>query len=71
MEGRGRLDFKLAQAIPQTLKPRRDPQTCEPRHYLNSLLNNGLNSEPHFKLTKLAHAGSFYSLPFDLIGCHK
>lgn len=61
------LDFKLAWAFPETLKPIRAPQTCEPRRYLNSLLNNGPDGEPHFKLTKLALVGTFYSLPLTLL----
>jgi hypothetical protein len=34
---------------------------------LNSLLNNGLDGEARFKLTKLALVGSFYSLPLTLL----
>lgn len=61
----------LAQAFPHTLKPIRDPRTCEPRRYLNTLVNNGLDGELHFKLTKLACARRFLFFALDLIGCHK
>lgn len=59
--------FQTCIGFPETLKPIRAPQTCEPRRYLNSLLNNGLDGEPHFKLTKLALVGTFYSLPLTLL----
>lgn len=61
------LGFRRASAFPETLKSIRAPQTWGPRCSLNSLLNNGLDGEPHFKLTKLALVSTFYSLPLTLL----
>lgn len=55
--------FQTCIGCSQTLKPTGDLP--------NSLLSQELKREPHFKLTKLACAGGFYSLPLDVIRCHK